>query len=88
MVILSSVSCRRCSGRTSRLSYVERLLNVPLIAANHRTGETCTLTFKPRGWRGKDAFEIKGSVLDSAGRTAWDIAGRTSARILCFVTSG
>jgi hypothetical protein len=46
------------------------------LAANHRTGETCTLTFKPRSWRGRDAFEIKGSVQD--GRAAWDIAGRES----------
>lgn len=46
------------------------------LPANHRTGETCTLTFKPRSWRGRDAFEIKGSVQDSAGRAAWDIAGR------------
>lgn len=45
-------------------------------AANHRTGETCTLTFKPRSWRGKDAFEIKGSVEDSAGKPVWEIAGR------------
>ena len=46
------------------------------IIANHRTGETCTLTFKPRGWRGNNAFEIKGNVIDAAGNTAWDIAGR------------
>jgi len=44
--------------------------------ANHRTGETCTLTFKPRGWRGGNAFEIKGNVVDQQGNTAWDIAGR------------
>jgi hypothetical protein len=44
--------------------------------ANHRTGETCTLTFKPRGWRGANAFEIKGTVADASGKAAWDIAGR------------
>ena len=44
--------------------------------ANHRTGETCTLTFKPRGWRGANAFEIKGTVADASGSAAWDIAGR------------
>ncbi|ORY26692.1 putative Oxysterol-binding protein [Naematelia encephala] len=53
-----------------------------LIVTNHRTGETCTLTFKPRGWRGKDAFEIKGSVLDSEGNTAWDIAGRWDTQLV------
>ncbi|KAK8853109.1 hypothetical protein IAR55_003810 [Kwoniella newhampshirensis] len=53
-----------------------------LIVTNHRTGETCTLTFKPRGWRGKDAFEIKGQVLDSSGRPAWDIAGRWDTQLI------
>jgi len=53
-----------------------------LVVTNHRTGETCTLTFKPRGWRGKDAFEIKGSVLDSAGTLIWEIAGRWDAQLV------
>ncbi|WWD19523.1 hypothetical protein CI109_103984 [Kwoniella shandongensis] len=53
-----------------------------LVVTNHRTGETCTLTFKPRGWRGKDAFEIKGQVLDSSGRPAWDIAGRWDTQLI------
>ncbi|WWC71885.1 uncharacterized protein I206_105844 [Kwoniella pini CBS 10737] len=53
-----------------------------LVVTNHRTGETCTLTFKPRGWRGKDAFEIKGNVVDSNGRTAWDIAGRWDTQLI------
>ena len=47
-------------------------------AANHRTGESCTLTFKPRGWRGSNAQEIKGTVHDTNGSSVWDIAGRTS----------
>nr|XP_019044285.1 oxysterol-binding protein [Kwoniella bestiolae CBS 10118]OCF23215.1 oxysterol-binding protein [Kwoniella bestiolae CBS 10118] len=53
-----------------------------LIVTNHRTGETCTLTFKPRGWRGKDAFEIKGNVVDAGGNTAWDIAGRWDTQLI------
>ncbi|WVQ67040.1 uncharacterized protein L199_005233 [Kwoniella botswanensis] len=53
-----------------------------LIVTNHRTGETCTLTFKPRGWRGKDAFEIKGNVVDANGNTAWDIAGRWDTQLI------
>jgi hypothetical protein len=47
-----------------------------MTVTNHRTGETCVLTFKPRTWRGKDAFEIKGSVHDRQGNLAWEIAGR------------
>jgi hypothetical protein len=57
-----------------------------LIVTNHRTGETCTLTFKPRGWRGANAFEIKGTVADQSGHAAWDIAGRRSY-ILPFLSS-
>jgi len=52
-------------------------------SANHRTGETCTLTFKPRGWRGANAFEIKGSVADASGNAAWDIAGREWLSLRC-----
>ena len=53
-----------------------------LVVTNHRTGENCTLTFKPRGWRGKDAFEIKGSVCDPQGDVAWDIAGRWDSQLI------
>ncbi|EIW72252.1 hypothetical protein TREMEDRAFT_70659 [Tremella mesenterica DSM 1558] len=53
-----------------------------LVVTNHRTGETCTLTFKPRGWRGKDAFEIKGTVRNGDGTEAWDIAGRWDSQLI------
>lgn len=49
---------------------------------NHRTGEKCVLTFKPRGWRGKDANEIKGSVFDKSGNLAWDIAGKWTTQLI------
>lgn len=53
-----------------------------LVVTNHRTGETCTLTFKPRGWRGKDAFEIKGDVRDALGNEQWEIAGRWDKQLV------
>ncbi|WVQ73019.1 hypothetical protein IAR50_002582 [Cryptococcus sp. DSM 104548] len=53
-----------------------------LVVTNHRTGETCTLTFKPRGWRGKDAFEIQGKVQDVDGAVRWDIAGRWDTQLI------
>lgn len=49
---------------------------------NHRTGERCVLTFKPRGWRGKDANEIKGSVYDARGQVAWEIAGKWTTQLI------
>ncbi|KAF8521881.1 Oxysterol-binding protein-domain-containing protein [Hysterangium stoloniferum] len=49
---------------------------------NHRTNDTCVLTFKPRGWRGKDAFEISGHVLDASGQVTYDIAGRWDSQLV------
>ncbi|CAH7687785.1 Oxysterol-binding protein, partial [Phakopsora pachyrhizi] len=43
---------------------------------NHRTGERCVLTFKQRGWRGKEAKKDKGSVFDQKGNLAWELAGK------------
>lgn len=48
---------------------------------NHRTGDTCTLTFKPRGWRGGNACEIKGKVIDRNGKAQWDVAGKWNSRL-------
>ena len=40
------------------------------------------LTFKPRGWRGKDAYEISGVVRDSEGNVAYEIAGRWNSQLI------
>ncbi|KAL7414222.1 Oxysterol-binding protein-domain-containing protein [Mrakia frigida] len=53
-----------------------------MIVTNHRTGETCTLSFKPRGWRAKDSAEVKGVVQDAQGRVEWDIAGRWTSQLV------
>lgn len=53
-----------------------------LVVTNHRTGETCTLTFKPRGWRGGNASEIKGQVVNASGKKSWDIAGKWSSQLV------
>ncbi|PWZ02166.1 hypothetical protein BCV70DRAFT_58390 [Testicularia cyperi] len=58
---------------------------------NHATGDKCVLTFKPRGWRGKDAFEIRGTVYDAQGNQTWDIAGRWNSQLVarkCGAGSG
>ena len=49
---------------------------------NHRTGDQCVLTFKPRGWRGKDAYEISGYVADAAGTVTYEIAGRWNSQLV------
>lgn len=53
-----------------------------MVVRNHRTGDRCVLTFKPRGWRGKDAFEITGQVVDARGDVAYDIAGRWNSQLV------
>ncbi|KZS91793.1 hypothetical protein SISNIDRAFT_456375 [Sistotremastrum niveocremeum HHB9708] len=58
-----------------------------MTVVNHRTGEKCILTFKPRGWRGKDAYEISGRVLDSSGRPTYEIAGRWNSQLVARAVS-
>ncbi|KAG0005445.1 hypothetical protein BGZ79_004669 [Entomortierella chlamydospora] len=53
-----------------------------MIITNHRTGETCKMTFKPRGWRGKDAYEIRGFAADGNGKEVWEVAGRWNDRLV------
>src|SRR6185312_17378478 len=53
-----------------------------MVITNHLTGDVCVLTFKARGWRGKDAFEIRGHVKNSQGQEVWEIAGRWNERLL------
>ncbi|TFK84172.1 hypothetical protein K466DRAFT_497061 [Polyporus arcularius HHB13444] len=53
-----------------------------MIITNHRTGDKCVLTFKPRGWRGKDAYEISGYVQDREGNITYEIAGRWNSQLV------
>ncbi|UZJ56398.1 hypothetical protein CBS101457_005718 [Exobasidium rhododendri] len=49
----------------------------------HTTGDECTMTFKPRGWRANTAHELKGTVQSGKGNSqAWEIAGRWSSQIV------
>ncbi|RUP06784.1 Oxysterol-binding protein-domain-containing protein [Jimgerdemannia flammicorona] len=51
--------------------------------SNHRTRDTCVLTFKARGWRSKDANEFRGFVTSGeTGEKVWEIAGRWNERML------
>lgn len=53
-----------------------------MVVTNHNNGYKCTLTFKPRGWRGSGACEIKGKVVDANGRELLDIAGKWSSQLV------
>lgn len=49
----------------------------------HTTGDECTMTFKPRGWRSSAAHELKGTVTSGkGGALAWEIAGRWSSQMV------
>ncbi|EJD53857.1 hypothetical protein AURDEDRAFT_157107 [Auricularia subglabra TFB-10046 SS5] len=53
-----------------------------MTVTNHHTGDKCVLTFKPRGWRGRDAFEITGRVMDASSNVRLDIAGRWNSQLV------
>lgn len=47
------------------------------------------MTFKPRGWRGKDAYEVSGFVISSAGKQVYKVAGKwTKQLVACPIGSG
>lgn len=46
------------------------------------------MTFKPRGWRGRDAYEIAGRVIEASGRVAYDIAGRWNSQLIAKQADG
>lgn len=59
-----------------------------MIITNHRTNLKAILTFKPRGWRGSGAAEIKGKVIDQDGVESWAIAGKWSSQLVARRSGG
>ncbi|KAL8949424.1 MAG: hypothetical protein Q9222_004461, partial [Ikaeria aurantiellina] len=55
---------------------------------NHTTGESCTLDFKPRGWKASSAYQVTGKVLDRDGKTRWSVGGRWNDKIYARLTPG
>lgn len=59
-----------------------------LAITNYSTGEKCTLTFKPAGWRGKSQHEIVGYVSDDSGkRDDIQISGHWNDRLVSRMSS-
>jgi oxysterol-binding protein 1 len=52
-----------------------------MVVTNHSTGETCTLTFKAAGWRGKSQYEIEGKVQAKDG-SAFELSGHWNDMLL------
>ncbi|KAI9597519.1 Oxysterol-binding protein-domain-containing protein [Syncephalis fuscata] len=59
---------------------IEHYGDMPI--TNHLTGETCMLTFKQRGWRGKDEHVIEGSLKDTQGRVLYELHGKWSDKFV------
>ena len=55
---------------------------------NWATGETCTLDFKPRGWKASSAYQVSGKVSSADGTTRWSIGGRWNDKIFARLTPG
>jgi hypothetical protein len=60
----------------------------PMVVKNWTSGETCTLDFKPRGWKASSAYIVNGRVLDSDGKTRWSVGGRWSDKLYARLTPG
>lgn len=48
---------------------------------NHTLGYKCILNFKARGWRGTNAYEVKGTVVDAQGVPKWIVGGHWNDKI-------
>ena len=61
----------------------------PMEIRNHSTGDTCTLDFKPRGWKASSAYQVSGKVTSGKdGKTRWSIGGRWNDKIYARLTPG
>ena len=54
---------------------------------NSKTGETCTLTFKPKGWWGKGYGEVEGYIYDAQKVPQYKIFGNWNEK-LQYVPAG
>jgi hypothetical protein len=48
---------------------------------NNKTGDRCIVSFKPRGWRSNNAYEMSGVVTDRKGVKHWAIGGHWNSKI-------
>ena len=52
-----------------------------MIITNHKTGDQCIVTFKPRGWRSGQVYEMSGLVTDKYGNKKWAIGGHWNSKV-------
>lgn len=52
-----------------------------MVMTNHMTGDKIEMTFKPRGWRAKNAYEVKGTVYDAKGVPQYVVGGHWDSKL-------
>ncbi|KAH3671222.1 hypothetical protein WICMUC_004739 [Wickerhamomyces mucosus] len=52
-----------------------------MVIVNNKTGDEAHLTFKPRGWRASQAYEMSGHIQDKDGNKRWTIGGHWNSKI-------
>lgn len=52
-----------------------------MVITNHNTGDQCIITFKPRGWRSSQWYEMTGTVTDKEGNKKWAIGGHWNSKV-------
>jgi hypothetical protein len=55
---------------------------------NWTTGVTALLDFKARGWRGANAYEVKGRIVDNDGTQMWSVGGRWNDKMYARLSPG
>lgn len=55
---------------------------------NWTTGDVCHLDFKARGWRGANAYEVKGRICDVNEQQHWSIGGRWNDKLYARLSPG
>lgn len=48
---------------------------------NHTLGYKCIVKYKARGWRGTNAYELKGTIVNPQGQGEWVVYGRWNSKI-------
>ncbi|WBW74528.1 sterol transfer protein Osh2 [Schizosaccharomyces osmophilus] len=55
-----------------------------MMVQNHSSHVNCLLEFKPRGWRGTNAYEVKGSIQSSSDTPEYTVNGHWDDKIFAY----
>ncbi|EPX73989.1 sterol binding ankyrin repeat protein [Schizosaccharomyces octosporus yFS286] len=55
-----------------------------MLVQNHSSHVNCLLDFKPRGWRGTNAYEVKGSIQSTSDTPEYTVNGHWNDKIFAY----